>query len=307
MRIFWDLPIPDAHSSTDGIGKFMNKKQKAALRLRFSGTGKSSGLFVDVLETWYDAKHPRPSAKEVEYLNRLVPQSCPFCGGPFCKDVRKKDGTQRYRCSACGKRFTVLTGTIFDSRKIPISEWIEFLMHLFEYHSTRTSAKDNRNAVSTGKYWLSKAFLILKDFQDDTRLSGMVYIDETYVPLWKSKRERKPDGKEIRGISRNQCCICAGTDGRKSFFLAEGKGKPSEKRGEKAYSPHISDGSTVIHNGEKAHMGFIKSRGFSEAKYPTSATKGLDDKSNPLEPINRVHANLKKFLSRHGGYSREEL
>ena len=53
-------------------------------------------------------------------------------------------------------------GTLFDSRKIPLSEWVEFLLHLFEFHSVKTSARDNRNAESTGKYWLAKVFSALE-------------------------------------------------------------------------------------------------------------------------------------------------
>ena len=83
-----------------------------------------------------------------------------------------------------------MTGTIFDSRKIPFSEWIEYLIHLFEFHSTKTAAMDNGNSVSTGFYWLEKVFLVLKDYQNDIRLSGKAWIDETYVPVWKSKREK---------------------------------------------------------------------------------------------------------------------
>jgi hypothetical protein len=38
---------------------------------------------------------------------------------------------------------------VFDSRKIMISEWMEFLIHLFEFHSLVSSSRDNRNAPSS--------------------------------------------------------------------------------------------------------------------------------------------------------------
>lgn len=43
--------------------------------------------------------------------------------------------TRRYRCLDCGKAFSPLTGILFDANKIPISEWIEYMIHLFEFHS----------------------------------------------------------------------------------------------------------------------------------------------------------------------------
>ena len=57
---------------------------------------------------------------------------------------------------------TALTNTIFDSKKIPISEWIEYLLHLFEFHPINSTAYDNRNSPTTGKYWLIKTFEVLK-------------------------------------------------------------------------------------------------------------------------------------------------
>lgn len=61
----------------------------------------------------------------------------------------------------CGRSFNPLTGTLLYSRKIPLSEWVEFLLHLFEFHPVKTSARDNRNAERSGKYWLTKVFSAL--------------------------------------------------------------------------------------------------------------------------------------------------
>ncbi len=58
----------------------------------------------------------------------------------FKKSVDYENGTRRYRCLDCGKAFSPLTGTLFDANKIPISEWIEYMIHLFEFHSLSSSA-----------------------------------------------------------------------------------------------------------------------------------------------------------------------
>ncbi len=47
---------------------------------------------------------------------------------------------RRYRCLDCGKAFSLLTGTVFDVHKIPVSEWIKYMIHLFEFHSLSSSA-----------------------------------------------------------------------------------------------------------------------------------------------------------------------
>ena len=41
--------------------------------------------------------------------------------------------------------------------------------------------------------------------------------------------------------------------------------------------------------------------------YPTTETKGLSDKDNPLYPVNNLHLLLKQFIRNHGDYDREHL
>ncbi|MDQ9889225.1 hypothetical protein, partial [Acinetobacter pittii] len=118
----------------------------------------------------------------------------------------------------CKHSFNPLSNTIFDSRKIPISEWIEYLLHLFEFHSIKTSAADNRNSNTTGQYWLIKVFEVLKGIQDDVVLDGRIWLDETYFSKKKSDEILK-DGKKLRGISRNKIGVGVATDGKHSIFI----------------------------------------------------------------------------------------
>lgn len=266
-------------------------------------------LFDETIGEWYEAKHRRPKDSEVDFVNSLEIASCPHCGSERIRrdGYAKKTGLAVRECRDCGRKFTPLTGTLFDNRKIPISEWFEFCLHLFQFHSVMSAAADNRNAYSTGRYWLSKVFTALEGYKDDTVLSGRVYIDETYVPCWPRDLQYKPDGKLYSGLSRNRICIASATDGRRVFLTVAGTGKPSSQRMLKAYSVHIEPGSTLILDGEKSHGLLIATLGLEEERYPTSETKGLPDSSNPLNPINSVHRRLKRMLSRHGGYSRDEL
>jgi transposase-like protein len=285
----------------------MKEKQLKALGAKFSGSSKSSPMMVSTLAEWYDAKHREASNDEISFINSLEADCCPYCGSrSIRKDGLKKSGLRCYECAWCGRKFTPITNTIFDSRKIPLSEWVEYLSHLFELHSVATSASDNRNADSTGRYWLSKVFMVLRGYQDAMVLSGKVWADETYIPRWKTKRITK-DGKELRGLSRNQFAIYSLTDGDRCFLKLVGVGKPSEAKAMKAYSGRIAKGSVFVHDGERSHGIVMKELGLIGKSHKTEETKGLNDKDNPMEPINEVHRELKKFLSRHGGYSRENL
>ena len=259
---------------------------------------------------WYIEKHPKASPSEIGFINSIPIERCPFCGCRGTKkNGRRKDGVQTYRCLSpgCGRRFNPLTGTIFDSRKIPLTEWGEFLIHLFEYHSVTTAALDNRNAETTGFYWLGKVFTVLDGWQDGIMLRDLVWLDETYVSERRSSLTLTEGGKRMRGLSRNQRCVYCATDGDEAVLIAGGSGKPSRRRASWAYLPHIQCFSHIVHDGDNAHGPVIEATGSSETVIPTWMTKGAADERNPMEPINRVHRFFKKFLSRHSGYERAGL
>lgn len=178
-----------------------NKYNKKSIRAYPFKSGKLTSeekLFKSTLDEWYSVKHRSASEDEIAFINTIKIKNCPYCGSAqFIKNGHRKDGTQKYKCSEYVKSFTPLTNTIFDSHKIPISEWFEFLLSLFEFHSIKTSSYDNRNAESTGRYWLLKVFEVLKGIQDEEILDGTIYLDEMYLP--KIKRETiKKDGKKIK-------------------------------------------------------------------------------------------------------------
>ena len=264
-------------------------------------------LVSSTLEEWYMAKHPRPCNKEIAFINSLNIRECPFCDSvKIDKNGKRNDGIQRYICHSCGKSFNPLTGTIFDSRKIPMSEWVEFLLHLFEFHSLSTSSRDNRNAETTGIYWLSKVFATLDGCQKDVVLKDKVWLDETFVPVDKKERVAK-DGKKLRGISKNLIAIGIATDGKRMYAVVEWASKPSRIRTCALFKDHIKPGSVLVHDGDNSHSKLIRELGLVSEVHPAKETKGLDDKDNPMDKINDVHCLLKRFLREHGGYARADL
>ena len=140
----------------------------------------SQQLISSTVHEWYDAKHRNTSAEETELINSIPLSSCRLCGSNRIKQNGNYNtsGIKRYYCNDCHHSFCALTGTIFEDRKISVSEWIEYLIHLFEFHSITTASRDNRNAYSTGRYWLYKVFTVLRTFQDNVILEGRIYFDE---------------------------------------------------------------------------------------------------------------------------------
>ena len=273
--------------------------------------GGPAGFFIEEnIVRWYIEKHPKAGPAEIGFVNSIPMERCPHCGCPRIRKCgRRKDGIQTYEClgPGCGKRFNPLTNTVFDSRKIPLTEWAEYLIHLFEYHSVTTAAIDNRNADTTGFYWLEKVFMVLRGHQDPIVLGDLVWIDETYVSEKRSKLILKAGGSRLKGLSRNQRCVYCATDGKAATLIVGGVGKPSKKGAANAYLPHVQGFSHIVHDGEKSHSPIVAATGSTETVIPTWMTKGVGDEDNPMDEINRVHRFFKRFLSRHVGFERSSL
>lgn len=259
-------------------------------------------------QTRYEERHqPLDETREAEMINSFEPKHCPFCQSEsFIKYGHDRNGINRYKC-VCGKSFKPTTGTIFDSRKIGICEWIEYCLNIFRYVSLNADSWNNRNAISTSKYWLEKLFLTLENSQSNVVLSGTVWLDETYYSLMLRDRIRDENGNLLRGLSRNQICIGVATDKKHTICFFEGFGKPSQKRSYETFKNHIASGSTLIHDKEKAHKKLIEKLELKCVNYSSSDLKGLADSENPLDPVNRIHCLLKMFLNAHSGFCRDEI
>lgn len=258
-------------------------------------------------EKWYIAKHTS-NINEIYFLNNIKICNCRKCGSSnIIKNGFYKSNLQKYHCKDCNKNFSPITNTIFDSRKIPISEWFEYLIHLFEFHSIKTSSRDNKNAETTGRYWLYKVFAVLENIQDNIILEGNIYLDEMFFPVIKNKTTFK-NGKELRGISKNKICVATAFDDHNHFlFLVEHTSKPSDKSTWNTLGKHIKPGSHLIHDGERSHGILIRELNLTEEYYKTDYTKKLKDEDNPLKPINHLHALAKRFMKQHGSYDRKNL
>lgn len=256
----------------------------------------------------YEDRHPTiAEADEAAMINSYTPQKCPFCGSEsFVRIGCDENGIRRFKC-VCGRRFKPTTGTIFDSRKIPVSEWIEYCLNIFRYISLNADSWNNRNAISTSKYWLEKLFMTLDGYQDDIVLSNKVWLDETYYAVIMRDREHTEDGKLLPGLSRNQICVGVATDKIHTVCLVEGNGRPTQKSSYQAFKDHIAPGSTLIHDKEYSHKKLVEKLSLKSVVYASKDLKGLADSENPLNPVNRTHYLLKLFLNSHSGFNRDDL
>lgn len=256
----------------------------------------------------FKIKHPKLiNTKEAEILNSIKIEKCRYCNSNnICKKGFTNNKVQRYLCKDCHKQFTSTTGTIFENHKISISEWIEYLLDIFNYGSTTLTSKVNKNSMNTSVYWLYKVFLVLRNYQDNVVLSGTIYLDELYYKVIKSDIDLK-DGKQFRGISHNQYCIALAKDKDNIIAFVVGLGKPKKDRIDELFKNHIEPKSKIIHDDEKSHKNLVKNLELESESYSSSWLKNKKDKDNPLRPINHQCDLIRQFLNTHSGFDRVYL
>lgn len=118
----------------------------------------------------------------------------------------------------------------FLIQKILVSEWIEYCLNIFRYISLNINSWNNRNAISTSKYWLKKFFLTLENTQNNVILIGIVY------PWWNvlCTYDERPDAGwklqySVWSITQPDLYWrCHWQD--KYHLLCRSFGKPSQKR-----------------------------------------------------------------------------
>lgn len=184
---------------------------------------------------------------------------------------------------------------------------MEYCLNLFHHVSITADSWNNKNAFTTSRYWLQKLFLALEGVQRDIVLSDFIWFDETFYSVRSDDIVRKENGNKLRGLSQNQICIGVATDKQYSVFLVEGAGKPTQKRTLETFRSHIKPGSTLIHDEESAHIKLVQELNLKSVVYSSKDLKGLPDRDNPLNPVNRVHAIMKKFLNSHSGFLRDDI
>lgn len=259
----------------------------------------------------YSNRHPELiTSGEVVVLNKYIPSECPFCHSKqFIKVGYDKNKIQRYLCKCHdvhqeNKSFTVLTNTIFDKHKIPLTEWVDFCLSLFRQESYNAISKGKRNSINTTKYWTEKIFLLLRDYPKHIILENNVYLDETFY------RVEKKDLKQKNGRSdaRNKYCIGIACDDKHHVYCAyERMAGTSNAATYRTFKSHIKKGSTIIHDKTVFHDRLIEKLKLTSKAYLSKDLITLKDKDNPLYPVNKCCNNLKILLKHHTGFKRSQI
>jgi hypothetical protein len=109
--------------------------------------------------------------------------ACAACDGRHSSSFRR-EGRLYFQCTACRYQCSVISGTIFEATKLPLTRWF-LAMHLL------TQSKNNVAALELMRHlgvcyktaWLVKHKLmeVMRVREDDRQLDGRVEIDDAYL------------------------------------------------------------------------------------------------------------------------------
>ena len=224
---------------------------------------------------------------------------CPKCGSrEYANNGHTPDGKQRYLCLKCNTPYTILSSSIFHSTNKSFDTWVKYLT-LMTFNVPLEMTEEICNiSHPTAMLWRQKVFSAVDGYQEHLYLRDTVWIDETY--LFDSSLLHEDGFKQKRGLSGNQICIVVAIDVHKNCLAVIcGHGKPSGKRIYEALKDHILEGSTVIHDGERAHNTLIRKLKLISKPYKAD-TKDPEYLEN-MALINNMCSWIKRYIYRFIG------
>lgn len=230
---------------------------------------------------------------------------CPRYGAsPAWRDGFEPSGVRRWRCPACGARFTSLTGTVLEGCKKPLATRVPLIGPAPFAVPPGACAEARRISRRTARERRHRPFAAVDGHRDRIVLRGRVRVDGTHANdagLPKGYgRARK------RGLSRQKPCMAAGIGARKEpVAVACGHGKPSAARIRAALGGRIAEGAALVHDRERAHNVPVGENGLADESCKADARD--PEYLEAMEPANNLRSWLERHLWRFTGMDPENL
>lgn len=130
---------------------------------------------------------------------------CPACSGRLSSRFRR-GGQVYYQCRACRQQTTLLSGTLFEATKLPLTAWF-LAIHLLTSTKTNMAALELKRhldvAYRTAWRLKQKVMEAMMQREERRQLSGFVQIDDAYLG------GELNGGKPGRGSENKQAFVVA--------------------------------------------------------------------------------------------------
>lgn len=109
---------------------------------------------------------------------------CPRCGVCQARTSFSRQGRRYWQCAGCQYQCSVLSGTVFEASKLPLTSWF-LAMQLLTQSKNNVSALELKRhlGVSYRSAWLLKHKILegMRLPEADRQLTGRVEIDDAYL------------------------------------------------------------------------------------------------------------------------------
>jgi len=218
--------------------------------------------------------------------------ACPSCGCAQSSSFRR-EGRLYFQCTACRHQCSVISGTIFEATKLPLSRWF-LAMHLLTQSKNNVAALELKRhlGVCYKTAWLIKHKLmeVMRVREEGRQLDGRVEIDDAYLG------GERTGGKVGRG-SENKVPFIAAVqttpDGKPQFMCLRQQPFTNEEVAVFAASS-IAPSATVVSDGLWC-FGAVQIVGATHERVVTGG--GRASAALPqFRAVNTVLGNLKRAL-----------
>ena len=139
-----------------------------------------------------------PIKAEAWFVARRWPEGirCAHCESDRISARKSNRQTPQYHCKACGKNFTVKTGTIMHDSKLPLSDWaLAFYLYITNLKGVASMKLHRDLEIRQPSAWhLAHRIREIWDDEDE-RMEGPVEVDETY---FSGKERNKHSSKKLK-------------------------------------------------------------------------------------------------------------
>lgn len=177
---------------------------------------------------------------------------CPECG---CTDHYDLKTRQVFKCKGCTKQYSITSGTIFASRKMPVRDIlaaIAIFINGAKGYSALQLSRDLGVDYKTAFVLLHKVRESIEVAREAGTLSGSVEVDGAYfggyVKPANEKKDRKDRRKKIHQSGKRQSVIVMRERGGRTLTYITG----TEAEGVALVAANVEHGAT-IHADEASH------------------------------------------------------
>ena len=141
---------------------------------------------------------------------------CPHCNCPTCYEARRPSGSLRFRCKACRKDFSLTSGTLFASHKLPLRTYLVAIVIFCNEVKGKSALALSRDLDVQYK----TAFVLSHKLREamatelkEARLGGegrVVEVDGAYFGGYikpANLKSDRVDRRQLRHVSGKRCCV----------------------------------------------------------------------------------------------------